>query len=101
MGMMSTIPATRAEVEREVVPPSYSRYGYEINHPRYQSLCSVEAIYPAETELYSCRYLPIYCYAFCLSDLIVVHYLQAIALVIKPAEPPNNFGRFFAQIPKV
>ncbi len=59
MGMMSTIPATGAEVE--VVPPSYSRYRYEVYHPRYQSMCSVEAIHPADIDLYSCRYLPIYC----------------------------------------
>ncbi len=35
--MMPTIPVPREEVEREGVPPSYSRYGYDVYHPSYQS----------------------------------------------------------------
>jgi hypothetical protein len=37
MVMMPTIPVPRKEVEREGVPPSYSRYGYDAYHPSYQS----------------------------------------------------------------
>jgi hypothetical protein len=74
-------------VEREEVLSSYSRYGYDVYHPQFES--SVEAIHPAETELYSCRYLPILL-GLLPGDLIVVH-----------AETPNNFRRFFAQIPRV
>jgi hypothetical protein len=34
--MMSTIPTTIADVEREGVPPSYSRYRYDAYYPSYQ-----------------------------------------------------------------
>jgi len=35
--MMPTIPVTRAKAEGEGVPPSYSRYGYDVYHHSYWS----------------------------------------------------------------
>jgi hypothetical protein len=34
--MMSPIPTTREEREREEVLPSYTRYGYDVYLPNYQ-----------------------------------------------------------------